>query len=97
MLAVAAEGTRTRRGHLEAINPVLARIAASANVPILPVGIAGSFAALPPGAHFPRPVPITVRVGPVFHLERGMDPAAAALRIQSEIAAQLPPDMQPLD
>ena len=54
-LAIAAEGTRTRSGRLEAINPVLARIAASADVPILPVGIGGSFAALPPGAHWPRP------------------------------------------
>jgi 1-acyl-sn-glycerol-3-phosphate acyltransferase len=97
VLAVAAEGTRTRSGHLEAINPVLARIAASADVPILPVGIGGSYAALPPGAHFPRPGRITVRVGPVFVLERGMDPADAALRIRTEIGRQLPPDMQPLN
>ena len=47
-LAVAAEGTRTRSGRLEPINPVLARIAVSAHVPVLPVGIGGSFAALPP-------------------------------------------------
>ena len=33
-LAVAAEGTRTRSGRLEAINPVLARFAARADVPI---------------------------------------------------------------
>src|SRR6476661_5023226 len=45
-LAVAAEGTRTRSGRLEAINPVLARFAAGADVPILPVGIGGSFAAM---------------------------------------------------
>ncbi len=97
VLAVAAEGTRTRSGRLEAINPVLARIAASANVPILPVGIGGSFAALPPGAAFPRPKPITVRVGPVFRLQHGMDATEAARRVRAEIARLLPPEMQPLD
>ncbi|MBV9578215.1 MAG: 1-acyl-sn-glycerol-3-phosphate acyltransferase [Chloroflexi bacterium] len=95
-LAVAAEGTRTRSGHLEDINPVLARIAASADVPILPVGIGGSFDALPPGAFFPRPVKILVRVGPVFRLERGIGAPAAAQRIQDEIARLLPPQMRPL-
>jgi 1-acyl-sn-glycerol-3-phosphate acyltransferase len=96
-LAVAAEGTRTRSGHLEAINPVFARIAASADVPILPVGIGGSYAALPAGAFFPRPVKIVVRVGAPFRLERGTDAAEAALRIRAEIARLLPPEMQPVD
>ncbi|HEY1293099.1 MAG TPA: lysophospholipid acyltransferase family protein [Chloroflexota bacterium] len=95
-LAVAAEGTRTRSGHLEAINPVLARIAASADVPILPVGIGGSYAAMPPGARFPRPEKITVRVGPLFRLKHGMGAPETAHRIQAEIAKQLPAEMQPL-
>jgi 1-acyl-sn-glycerol-3-phosphate acyltransferase len=97
VMAVAAEGTRTRSGHLEAINPVLARIAASADVPLVPVGIIGSFRALPPGAILPRPVKIVVRVGRPFRLERGTDAAVAATRIQREIAALLPPEMQPLE
>jgi 1-acyl-sn-glycerol-3-phosphate acyltransferase len=95
-LAVAAEGKRTRSGHLEAINPVLARIAASAGVPVVAVGIGGSYAALPPGALLPRPVKIVVRVGHPFFIERGTDSAAAAERIRREIAALLPPEMQPL-
>jgi len=95
VLAVAAEGRRTRSGRLERVNPVLARIAVSADVPILPVGISGSFRAFPPGAILPRPGKIVVRAGPVFHLERGMDTETAAERIRSEIAALLPPEMQP--
>jgi 1-acyl-sn-glycerol-3-phosphate acyltransferase len=95
-LAVAAEGTRTRSGRLGQINPVLARIAASADVPLLPVGIGGSYAAMPPGARFPRPVKITVRVGPVFRLKHGTGAPEAAHRIQTEIARLLPPEMQPL-
>src|SRR5207248_836340 len=78
VICVAAEGRRTRSGHLEAINPVLARIAVSADVPVLPVGIRGSYAALPPGALLPRPRRIVVRVGPAFRLARGTDAAAAA-------------------
>jgi 1-acyl-sn-glycerol-3-phosphate acyltransferase len=97
VMAVAAEGRRTRRGRLESINPVLARIAASADVPLLPVGIAGSFEALPPGALLPLPKKIVVTVGKPFHLERGTDAQAAAERIRREIAALLPPSMQPLD
>jgi 1-acyl-sn-glycerol-3-phosphate acyltransferase len=95
VMAVAAEGTRTRTGHLGAINPVLAKIAAGAGVPVLPVGIRGSFEGLPPGAKLPRPKKIVVRVGKPFRFERGTDAAAAAQRIQDEIAALLPPHMQP--
>jgi len=97
VLAVAAEGRRTRSGHLEAINPVLARIAVGANAPVVPVGIVGSYAALPPGALLPRPEKILVRVGQPFVFGRGTYTAAAAERIQREIAALLPPDMQPID
>lgn len=96
VMAIAAEGTRTRTGHLGPINPVLARIAASADVPVLPVGIRGAYEALPPSARFPRPKKIVVRVGKPFRFDKGTDAAAAAERIQREIAALLPPHMQPL-
>src|SRR6266851_6173480 len=96
VLAVAAEGRRTRSGRLEAINPVLARIAASSGVPIVPVGISGSFQALPPGAVFPRPHKILVRIGHPFIFEPHTDAQAAAERIRTEIAALLPPEMQPI-
>ncbi|MDQ6674021.1 MAG: 1-acyl-sn-glycerol-3-phosphate acyltransferase [Chloroflexota bacterium] len=97
VVTVAAEGRRTRSGRLEPINPVLARIALSADVPILPVGIRGSFEALPPGARLPRPRHIVVRAGRPFRLQRGTPVAAAAERIRREIAALLPSEMQPLD
>ena len=97
VLAVAAEGRRTRSGRLEPINAVLAKIAASAGVPVVPVGMAGSFNALPPGAFLPRPVKLVVRVGRPFVFERGTDGEQAALRIRQEIAALLPPEQRPLD
>src|SRR5919201_5688526 len=94
VMAVAAEGRRTRSGRLEAINPVLARIAAKADVPLVAVGIVGSFQALPPGAVLPRRRPITVRVGEPFRLPPGIGAQAAAERIQQEIARLLPPGQQ---
>jgi 1-acyl-sn-glycerol-3-phosphate acyltransferase len=97
VMAIAAEGRRTRRGRLESINPVLARIAVAANVPVVPVGIRGSFEAMPPGAVLPRPGKILVRIGKPFSFERGTDEVTAAERIRSEIAALLPPEMQPID
>ena len=97
VVTVAAEGRRTRSGRLEPINPVLARIAATADVPIMPVGVRGSFDALPPGARFPRPKKIVVRAGAPFRIARGTDVSTAATRIRREIAALLPPAMQPLD
>jgi 1-acyl-sn-glycerol-3-phosphate acyltransferase len=97
VVTVAAEGRRTRTGRLEPINPVLARIAMSADVPILPVGIRGSFEALPSGALLPRPKKIVVRAGVPFRLEQGTEVSAAADRIRREIAALLPAAMQPLD
>jgi len=96
VLAVAAEGRRTRTGRLEAINPVLARISASVDVPLVPVGIGGSFEALPPSAKFPRPRKLVVRVGEPFQIARGTSAAEAARQIQDRIAALLPPDQRPL-
>jgi 1-acyl-sn-glycerol-3-phosphate acyltransferase len=97
VMAIAAEGRRTRSGRLESINLVLARIAAAADVPIVPLGIRGSFEALPPGALFPRPRAIKVRVGKPFRFARGTSAQDAAERIRVEIAALLPAAMQPAD
>ncbi len=97
VVAVAAEGRRTRSGRLEPINPVLAKIAASSDVPLVPVGIRGSFGALPPGAAFPRPKKIVVRVGEPFRMPRRTEADVAAERIRAEIAKLLPKEMQPLE
>jgi 1-acyl-sn-glycerol-3-phosphate acyltransferase len=96
IVGAAAEGRRTRSGRLEAVNPVLARLAMAARVPILPVGIVGTFAALPPGAVFPRRRPVAVHIGPTFRLEPRSSVADAQRRIRDAIAALLPANQQPL-
>jgi 1-acyl-sn-glycerol-3-phosphate acyltransferase len=68
IVAMAPEGTRSPTGKLQAFQPVVAKIAITRRVPILPVGAIGSERAMPLGAKFPRPHPITIRFGPIFEL-----------------------------
>jgi 1-acyl-sn-glycerol-3-phosphate acyltransferase len=68
MIAMAPEGARSPTGQLQAFQPVVAKIAVSRHIPILPVGASGAECALPVGAKIPRAHPITVRFGPVFEL-----------------------------
>ncbi len=96
VVGLAAEGRRTRSGHLERIHLVVARLAAVADLPIIPVGIIGSFQALPPGAWFPRRHKIIIRVGTPFRLASGTTGEEAARRIGEAIAALLPPEQQPI-
>jgi 1-acyl-sn-glycerol-3-phosphate acyltransferase len=92
VVALAPEGQRARDGRLGEIRPLFGRLAVRASVPVVPVGIAGSYEALPPGARFPRPRPIVLRVGEPLHFERGTPAEEAARRIHEAIAALLPPE-----
>jgi len=73
IIALAPEGTRSPSGRLQLFQPVVAKIAITRRVPILPVGAIGSEKAMPVGAKFPRPHPITIRFGPVFELAEFYD------------------------
>ncbi len=68
MVAIAPEGTRSPTGQLQPFQPVVAKMAISRRVPVLPVGAFGSEKALPIGAKFPRPRRITVCFGPTYDL-----------------------------
>ncbi len=68
IIAIAPEGTRSPTGRLQAFQPVVAKIAITRRVPILPAAAIGSEQAMPVGAKFPRPKPITIRFGPIFEL-----------------------------
>ncbi|CAD5956520.1 1-acyl-sn-glycerol-3-phosphate acyltransferase [Planktothrix agardhii CCAP 1459/11A] len=57
------QGTRTIDGRITEPKLGAALIAAKAKVPLLPVCLWGTHAITNRGSHFPRPVPITVRVG----------------------------------
>ena len=101
LVAIAAEGTRNRAGGLGEVNPVLARLALTANVPLVAVAAIGTYQALPPGAWFPKPKRVRVAIGPVFHLshlrDRPKEEAVeeARAQIRQRLAALLPSRQRP--
>lgn len=65
------EGTRSADGELQPARPGLGMIAAKTGAPVVPVHVAGSFAAFPKGAKFPNPAPVEVRIGRPLILPQG--------------------------
>jgi 1-acyl-sn-glycerol-3-phosphate acyltransferase len=61
------EGTRSLNGHLQAAQPGIGMIMAKTGAPVVPVGIFGSFEALPRGSFYPRRQAVTVVVGQPIH------------------------------
>ena len=57
------EGTRSADGELQPARPGLGMIAAKTGAPVVPVHVAGSYAAFPKGARMPKPTPVEVRIG----------------------------------
>lgn len=64
------EGTRTNDGQMGTIKPGFQLICRRANVPIIPVGLAGAYHAMPKGAWFLYPVPIRVVYGEPISAEQ---------------------------
>lgn len=61
--AVFLQGTRTKDGRIDAPKLGAAWIAAKAQVPLLPVSLWGTEKIVVSGSPFPKPVPITIRIG----------------------------------
>jgi 1-acyl-sn-glycerol-3-phosphate acyltransferase len=65
-LLIFPEGTRTENGHLQPAQHGAAMIALTADVPVCPIHIAGTYESFPKGQRSIRRVPITVTVGKPF-------------------------------
>ena len=66
-LVVFPEGGRSADGRLHKGKRGIAHLAAAAGVPVVPVGVVGTFAALPAGYHWPRKAQVVVHFGaPLF-------------------------------
>ena len=63
VLCLFPEGTRTRNGCLQKAKGGIGFLIAKAQVPVVPVYVAGSFRAFPRGARWVRPRKITVHYG----------------------------------
>jgi 1-acyl-sn-glycerol-3-phosphate acyltransferase len=60
------EGTRTPDGRISSPKLGAALIAAKAQAPLLPVSLWGSHTIFQKGSSLPRPVPLTIRIGPII-------------------------------
>lgn len=93
------EGERTHTGEVQPLKPGVSLLIKRANCPIVPVGIAGAFAAYSRFAKWPTPSPLLLPPGPstlAVSVGRPIDPAryrtmkreAMLEDLQREIAAQ---------
>ncbi|MBI2138963.1 1-acyl-sn-glycerol-3-phosphate acyltransferase [Candidatus Woesearchaeota archaeon] len=82
IIAIHPEGTRSLTGKLQQGKTGIARLALATGVPVLPVGIVGSFEVLPKGKTFPRAGKIELHIGnPIlFQGQEGMQNNKKAIR-----------------
>ena len=94
-LLIFVEGTRAATPGMKRTEPGIGFLARRSSVPVLPIAVWGSDAALPRNRLFPKRVPITIAVGEVFMpapvAGRGADQAIAD-EIGRRIAELLPPE-----
>jgi 1-acyl-sn-glycerol-3-phosphate acyltransferase len=81
------EGTRSRDGFVGSFSPGFAALAQRAGVPVVPVGLRGTYAAMPRGRALPRRgrPRVSVRYGLPLRPADGESPAAYAERIQAAV------------
>lgn len=65
-VGVFLQGTRTPDARIPSPKLGAAMLAAKSQTPLLPVSLWGTQAIIPKGSKFPRPVPVTVRIGEVI-------------------------------
>jgi 1-acyl-sn-glycerol-3-phosphate acyltransferase len=81
------EGTRSRDGRLGLIKPGIAVLVSRAKVPVVPVGLAGTFEVWPRFRVLPAPHPVRIHYGPPIFPDEvaGMDAAAITGLIQQRL------------
>ncbi len=80
------EGTRSRDGSLGEFRSGAVRIAQKSGAPVVPIWIGGSYTAMPPGARFPRPRPIEIRIGEPYRIDESLDPVLESERLRERVA-----------
>ncbi len=69
VIGIYPEGTRTLDGKLQRAKTGVARLALAARVPVLPVGLIGTFEILPKGKSIPRFKRATVNIGKLMYFD----------------------------
>lgn len=81
------EGRRSRDGFLAPFHSEITSVAIAQRVPVLPVGVRGSYAAVPEEARWPvrgRPR-VSVRFGPLLRADAGESAGGFASRLHDEV------------
>lgn len=81
------EGTRSRDGLMGAFKPGLGMILGGADVPVVPCHLEGAFRALPPGAKWPWPSPLTLRIGAPRNFSHLPNERAGWAKLTSDLEA----------
>lgn len=85
------EGTRTRDGQMAKFKPGLGRLVAETNVPVVPVYLCGTFAALPASGRFPRFTKISAHIGKPLQFTKTKNDRAGweqvATQLENAVAA----------
>jgi 1-acyl-sn-glycerol-3-phosphate acyltransferase len=86
IIAIYPEGTRTLTGKLQRGKTGVARLALGAKVPVLPVGLKGTFDILPKGKNVPRFKRASVHIGKLMHFDEyyGKENDKKALRLVTD-------------
>jgi 1-acyl-sn-glycerol-3-phosphate acyltransferase len=93
-LVMFPEGTRSPDGWTRRFRPGAAYLAVAAGVPVVPIGLVGSFAAMPRGRSWPKPgrPEVHVRYGRPLIVQPGEDARAFGGRVSAAMATLLDED-----
>jgi len=70
IIAMHPEGTRTLTGKLQRGKTGVARLALAAKVPVLPIGLVGTFEILPKGKYIPKLKKATINIGKPMYFDK---------------------------
>ena len=70
IIAIHPEGTRTLNGKLQIGKTGIARLVLSAHIPVLPVGIIGTFEILPKGKYIPKFKKGSINIGKPMYFDK---------------------------
>lgn len=70
IIGIYPEGTRTLTGKLQKAKTGVARLALDANVPVLPIGLIGTFKILPKGKIIPNKKKAIINIGKLIYFDK---------------------------
>jgi long-chain acyl-CoA synthetase len=79
------EGTRSPDGWLRAFKPGVGLLARELGLPVVPIHLDGAYGILPKGRGWPRPGPLTVRIGEPIRVSRELSNSEASAALEDAV------------